>query len=411
MMFANFPDRTGSSLPEAISSLYESEAAVLRRIYHPHTSSALHTIASLHPVHHLILNELFRVEPSVVVSLNKYCYDHFTPKLYQKVDFDVHRIPILSFLHGLNLPNGRKRKLLKLVREVSFYFHPLVHVPKGEVLPDGTRQMIPIDRLEGVHTGHRHSWNEEPSRLAEEIIKPLAQLSEYWREMYINPSLCPGNGGFMPNVENISMCGYMGDYIFTGYYKEDGYVSRYEAQRNAAGRRFHNSGELMDPHLFLFKEILGLGQNTQHSAIQIPILPLNSRGKTHYESLCREMTSVYNWTIAGGDPDINASKTYYGPVRSEQHKSHTQMIMPVSIRQMRMSPYHQKTADASTEGEGPDRIALLSDFLIQQKAAVMGKKRRVGEIIEANEISRLVTMTVSALQARDGRCTRWIGVQ
>ncbi|ODO03272.1 hypothetical protein I350_06122 [Cryptococcus amylolentus CBS 6273] len=133
---------------------YKSEAAVFRRICHP--SAAVETLEALHPVHHRILDELFRLKPSVVVTLSKYCYHFFLPRLYEKVYLNAHILPatVESFLHGLSISNGRKDEAFKHVREICFYFPPLVYVPKGNKLPDGTRQMIPIARLKGVRTGY-----------------------------------------------------------------------------------------------------------------------------------------------------------------------------------------------------------------------------------------------------------------
>ncbi|ODN81284.1 hypothetical protein L198_07766 [Cryptococcus wingfieldii CBS 7118] len=135
---------------EIKTGAYESEAGVFRRICQP--SAAVETLEALHPVHHRILDELFRLKPLVVVTLSKYCYDFFLPRLYKKVYLNAHSLPatVESFLHGLSTSNGRKEEAFKHIRDICFYFPPLVYVPKGNKLPDGTRQMIPIARLKGL---------------------------------------------------------------------------------------------------------------------------------------------------------------------------------------------------------------------------------------------------------------------
>ncbi|TYJ55503.1 hypothetical protein B9479_003775 [Cryptococcus floricola] len=115
---------------------YKSEAEIFRHIYYP-SALALVNMECLRPVHHLILDELFLVKPSITVSLSKYCYEHFIPKLYTKVYFnDPRNIPVTAFMQGHKSPNGRKKEALKLVREVCIYFPPLVYVPKGELQSD-----------------------------------------------------------------------------------------------------------------------------------------------------------------------------------------------------------------------------------------------------------------------------------
>ncbi|ODN81308.1 hypothetical protein L198_07794 [Cryptococcus wingfieldii CBS 7118] len=200
---------------------YKSEAEIFRHIYHP-SALALVNMECLRPVHHLILDELFLVKPSITVSLSKYCYEYFIPKLYTKVCFnDPHNIPVTGFMQGYKSPNGRKKEALRLVREVCIYFPPLVYVPKGELQSDGTREMIPTYRRQGVRTGYRHSWQTLPPG-AKEI--PLLHW-EICQELGLRSSIYP-DGIYMPNAEKTTFCGYMGDYLFKGNL-EAGNVSRY----------------------------------------------------------------------------------------------------------------------------------------------------------------------------------------
>ncbi|TYJ54515.1 hypothetical protein B9479_004839 [Cryptococcus floricola] len=282
---------------------YESEAGVFRRICQP--SAAVETLEALHPVHHRILDELFRLRPSVVVTLNKYCYDFFLPRLYGKVDLNAHILPatVKSFLHGLSISNGRKEDAFKHVREICFYFPPLVYVPKGNKLPDGTRQMIPIARLKGVRTGYRHSWIDRPPPSPwDEEVPPITLQSR--KQLPIST---------LPSFTKMTMSGYMGDYLFKGDERldEEGYVSTFVRSFIPVLKVEERSpGPPMFNVLLNFIHHLRLREIIQHSIIEIPALPLDSRGKIHYESLCKNMKMVYWYMVARS---------------SKYHKTHTQI--------------------------------------------------------------------------------------